>query len=74
MARVFVPCTDELPDRAGQRGEALVPYHPDLPCWRLDPEPPAPTRPTGGSGSSDRREDRSANLAFQSAGAFPASR
>lgn len=42
--RVFVPMTDQDLDRAAVTGAALVPYHPDLPCWRLEPAPrPGPS-------------------------------
>lgn len=36
--RVFVPMTDQDLDRAAVAGAALVPYHPDRPCWRLAPD------------------------------------
>lgn len=51
--KVFVPCTDEQLESLAGGGAALVPYHPDRPCWRLEP----------GTGSGPTRTDRGVGAA-----------
>lgn len=45
MAKVFVPLIDNELEGKTERGVPLVPYHPDRPCWRLDPVPRERSRP-----------------------------
>lgn len=52
--KVFVPVTDDAMESTKDPGAVLVPYHPDRPCWRLDPPDPdrcpgTETRPGGNS-------------------------
>lgn len=70
--KVFVPVTDRDLERPGVSDAPLVPYHPDRPCWRLDPALPlerGPARPWNPQG---RRRAGSARPAGSAATRRPA--